>query len=292
MVESHRPTVRDAQTEATRALRAAGIENPARDARILLEAATGAKRTDLLVEPDRVLPPQAAERLGSMLNRRLRREPVSRILGKRAFRGREFSISPATLDPRPDTETVIEAVLEIVTREGWRDEPIRILDFGTGSGCILVTLLAELRNAAGCGVDIDANALEIAARNAGAHGVAGRLVLSRCESIGELDGPFDLVVSNPPYIPTCDIEGLEPEVRLFEPRQALDGGRDGLEFHRAIVAAAARLVPVGWVAVEVGNDQAARVVEMVETGGQARTDTLETWPDLAGIQRCVSWKTR
>lgn len=291
-MESHRPTVRDAQTEATRALRAAGIENPAGDARILLEAATGAKRTDLLAEPDRVLSPQAAERLGSMLNRRLRREPVSRILGKRAFRGREFSISPATLDPRPDTETLVEAVLKIVTREGWRDKPIRILDFGTGSGCILVTLLAELPNAAGCGVDIDANALEIAARNAGAHGVAGRLVLSRCESIGELDGPFDLVVSNPPYIPTCDIEGLEPEVRLFEPRQALDGGLDGLDFHRAIVAAAVRLAPKGWVAVEVGNDQAARVVEMVETGGQARTDTPETWPDLTGIQRCVAWKTR
>jgi release factor glutamine methyltransferase len=221
-------------------------------------------------------------------------EPVSRILGVRGFYGRTFRISPATLDPRPCTETVIEAALEIADREGWRERPIRILDVGTGSGALLVTLLAELPSATGIGTDISDGALAAARENARGLGVASRAAFLNRSILEGVDGTFDLLVSNPPYIPTGDIAALEPEVRDFDPAGALDGGVDGLDFYRALAAGLAGRVPAGWALVEVGAGQAA-AVESIFRGaadGDAAAPEIRLWKDLGQHTRCVAVRTQ
>ena len=193
------------------------------------------------------LHPRRAERISAFRGRRLAREPVSRIEGRRDFFGRTFRIGPATLDPRPETETLIEEALEICRREDWTGKPIRILDIGTGSGCILLTLLCELPQATGVGTDICQDALETAATNAHGLNVESRVsfMMARTCELGL--GPFDLVLSNPPYIPSGDIAGLQLEVRNYDPRSALDGGGDGLETYREIAAGLMQAVPDGWL---------------------------------------------
>ncbi|MGH6816036.1 MAG: N5-glutamine methyltransferase family protein, partial [Hyphomicrobiaceae bacterium] len=173
--EAGRETIRQAMVRVTACLRAAGIETPERDARLLLSAACGANPTELIAEPRRLFEQEAAERMTRYLRRRMAREPVSRILGSRAFYGRDFALSPATFDPRPDSETLIDAVLELAREEGWIDLPIQVLDIGTGTGCLLITVLAELPRAAGVGVDIDADALRVAECNGIAHGMTDRV---------------------------------------------------------------------------------------------------------------------
>lgn len=284
---------RDAMTAAARLLHGAGIEGALRDARLLLLAALDITGTDLLREPGRPLSDRDAERLAGFVRRRMGREPVSRILGMREFYGRAFRITPATLDPRPCTETVIEAALEIAAREGWVDMPIRILDVGTGSGVLLVTLLAELPHATGVGTDIGHDALAVARGNAERLGVAGRATFLERRTLDGVDGTFHLLVSNPPYIPTADIAGLEPEVRDFDPEAALDGGADGLDLYRALAEGFGDRVPAGWAMVEVGAGQAADVEAIFRRAvGADALSEIKVWTDLGQHSRCVAVRTQ
>jgi release factor glutamine methyltransferase len=273
-------------------LAAGGIEGPGRDARLLLLAALGISGVDLLREPERRLDEAEARRLAEFASRRMAREPVSRILGERGFYGRMFRVTPATLDPRPCTETVIEAALSIADGEGWRARPIRILDVGTGSGILLVTLLAELPLATGVGTDISDVALDAARDNAERLGVGTRACFVNRRSLDGIDGPFDLLVSNPPYIPSGDIAELDPEVRDFDPAGALDGGADGLDVYRELAAGLPHLVPRGWTFLEVGAGQAKDVERLFQTACGAAVVQIRTWTDLGQHERCVAVQTQ
>lgn len=285
-------TAATAIKETSRRLRSIGIETAARDARLLVAAALGIDAVKLISQPGAELGSAVQSRLDNYVVRRLAREPVSRILGSRGFYGRDFEISSATLDPRPDSETLIEAALELIGESG-RAAPLRIIDIGTGSGCLLVTLLAELPQASGLGTDIDPGALQVAQRNARRHGVGSRADWTLARSLTGIGGAFDLVVANPPYVPTGTIDELEPEVRKYEPRAALDGGADGLQVYREIAADLARVAPDGWAVFEVGKDQAGSVsglLASVRVGKQL--PQIRTFRDLNGVDRCVAWKAR
>jgi len=283
-------TLGDAVRSAQKAMAAAGVEDAGRDARLLLAAAAGVDTAGIIARPERILSADEQLRLSSMVARRCAREPVSRILGVREFYGRPFALSPATLDPRPDSETLIGAVLDIATREAWRDRPMRILDIGTGSGCLLLTLLAELQLATGVGTDISDAALQTAAQNAAALGLASRADFMQADVLDGIEGPFDLVVSNPPYIPSGDIAGLSAEVRHYDPRAALDGGEDGLDFYCRIIAALPR-VRARWVIFEVGAGQADDVALLLEQAFvKTRQAQLSRHADLGGHTRCVAFR--
>jgi release factor glutamine methyltransferase len=280
----------------TRLFGDAGFETPELDARWLVIGVLGITELELINRPNRHLG-DAAPALTVAANRRLAREPVSRILGNAEFYGREFALSPATLDPRPDTETLIDVVLKITDAEGGRQRPLRILDLGTGTGCLLLTLLAELPLATGIGCDISAEAIATATQNARQLGVLDRCELRvadmRSPGFGGVAGPFDLIISNPPYIETAAITGLDPEVRAFDPMAALDGGTDGLLFYRAIAAGFAALVPDGWLVLEIGYDQAETVKQLLETArGGASWSSPTMTRDLGGNPRCVALRTR
>ena len=271
-------------------LREAGVEGAARDARILVSAATGLERLEFLNRPDAVLSGAQKTALEDVVNRRFQREPVSRILGRRAFYGREFDISPHTLDPRQDSETLIDAALQLLEEDGVsRNEPLRIIDVGTGSGCLLITLLAELPNATGVGTDIEPGALRQAKLNASANGVASRADWSLARSLEGIDETFDLLISNPPYIPTGDIQGLDREVRDYDPRSALDGGKDGLDVYREIANQLSTVVSRGWSIFEVGAGQANSVNEILAA---ADAPLIRVFRDLDGVDRCVARKAR
>nr|WP_211106337.1 peptide chain release factor N(5)-glutamine methyltransferase [Nitrospirillum iridis] len=265
-------------------LAAAGCASPRLDVRLLAEQALGWSRTALLLDGDREVPAEARATLDRLLDRRAAREPVSRILGKREFWSLEFQLAPDTLDPRPDTETLVEAALRHLPGG---DRPRRLLDLGTGSGCILLALLSELPGAWGLGVDIAPGAARAAAANAGRLGYAGRsawMVGGWADALA-MDGRFDAVVSNPPYIPAADIAGLEPEVRTFDPRRALDGGPDGLDPYRLLAGSAAGLLRSdGIIAVEHGMGQGADVAALFQAAGLV---VLERVDDLAGHDRVV-----
>ncbi len=228
--------------------------------------------------------------LRTLTGRRVRREPMAYILGEREFWGLPFRVSPAVLVPRPDSETVIEAVLGLMPD---RSNAWRILDLGLGSGCLLLTLLREYPQASGVGLEASTEALGVAQQNAQALGVVerARLVGGDWRQRGwteALGGPFDLVVSNPPYIGSAAIDGLMPEVARFEPRLALDGGGDGLDAYRLIAAAGPQLVvPGGHLVVEVGQGQAAEVGALFAAVGLA---PLAPWKDLGGVERVVPAK--
>lgn len=284
-----RQSLRDAIGRLTRAFAAADLEDPAQDARRLVLGALGLSSADLLRAPDLPLSDADGETVAAFAARRLAREPVSRILGERGFFGRTFAVKPATLDPRPCTETVIEAVLEVAREDGWADAPVRILDAGTGTGALLLTLLAELPRAHGVGTDISDAALLVAKMNAARLGVADRAQFLNRDRLDGVGGPFDVLVSNPPYIPSADIAGLDPEVREFDPLAALDGGPDGLAFYRAFAAGAKRVVPDGWVFVEAGAGQAEDVARLFSAAGGTG---VRLWRDLGGHVRCVAVKTQ
>ena len=285
-------TARDAQGALGRVLGEAGIEHPLRDARLLVAAALGATAEDIIRDPARRFEPIEAERLSGFAARRLAREPVSRILGVRGFYGREFLVTPATLDPRPCTETVVEAALEVLAESGLRERPIRILDVGTGSGALVVTLLAELPLAVGVGTDVSDEALRAAHDNAVRLGVASRCSFVNRRSLERIAGPFDLLVSNPPYIPSGEIPGLAPEVHAYDPAGALDGGADGLAIYRALARDLVRVVPRGWALFEVGAGQAADVERLLRDGAGDALADVRTWQDLGHHTRCVAVKTQ
>lgn len=246
-------------------LKAAGIDSPAIDARLLLEAATGAGRVDILTDPYRAVPDDQKAVLDGYIERRLKREPVSRILGRKAFWKIMLNVTPDVLSPRPDTETLLDIALLAF-------EPHRafsVIDLGTGSGAILLAILAERAGATGVGTDVSSEALAVAKENAANLDLDGRAVFLRTEwAAGFGDHSFDLVVSNPPYIPSDDIPGLDPEVREHDPILALDGGPDGLMAYRELAPEIRRILkPDGIFAVEIGWDQAAAVRSLfVEAG--------------------------
>jgi release factor glutamine methyltransferase len=282
-------SLRELVREASRALAQAGVEGPERDARLLAAAAIGCSAAELISRPDRAVDDAASHRMAEFVRRRCAREPVSRILGAREFFGRSFALSPATLDPRPDSETLIEAALAFVDAKGWRDRPLRILDVGTGSGCLLVTLLAELPHATGIGTDISQLALDIAVMNARDNDMSGRAEFRLANALDGIEGPFDILVCNPPYIASGDISGLEPEVRGFDPPLALDGGKDGLHMYRQIIPTIGRIVPCGYAVFEVGAGQAEAVAGMLRSSMDFRLQAaLRHHVDLGGHTRCVS----
>lgn len=281
-------TLAGAARAAQQALNAAGVEDAGRDARLLTAAAAGVSTAEIIGRPEQILSVEAQARLRQMVERRSAREPVSRILGEREFYGRRFALSGATLDPRPDSETLIGAALELAADEGWSEAPIRILDIGTGTGCLLLTLLAELPKATGLGTDISEAALATARQNAQALGLADRATFARHDMLDGVAGPFDLVISNPPYIASGDIPALAPEVHQYDPLAALDGGPDGLDFYRRIAHGLGAVLR-GWVVLEVGMGQADAVALLLRQAFvKTRHAELRRYDDLGGHIRSVA----
>jgi release factor glutamine methyltransferase len=285
------PTVGSLLRELTAHLTRAGIEGAGGDARKLLAAALALSAADILCAPERPVTPAQAELLRSYSARRARREPVSRILGQRDFYGRAFTISPATLDPRPDSETLIAVTLELVREEGWTSAPLRILDLCTGSGCLLVTLLCELPQATGLGTDISAAALDVARDNARRLGVADRAQWLQADALEGVEGPFHMLVANPPYVRSAEIPGLDAEVRDCDPALALDGGADGLDMYRRFLPAVAGVVRQGWTVMEVGHDQAEAVAGLMAAQAAIDASRIRIHRDVAGKRRCVAART-
>ncbi|MGH6736764.1 MAG: peptide chain release factor N(5)-glutamine methyltransferase [Methyloceanibacter sp.] len=286
MAETIETALTAACLAAARQLREAGIETPELDARLLVCHAAGLTHEGLIARDRETPTPEVAARLEAYVARRLQGEPVSRIRGAREFYGRDFLIDRHTLDPRPDTETLIEAALEVVARRGWRTRRIKLLDLGTGTGCILLTLLAELPQANGVGTDMSDGALAVAADNARRLGLEGRARFIAADWLDGVAGSFDLILSNPPYIPSGEIAGLAPEVSAFDPRGALDGGPDGLAAYRRIATRAQELLsPDGVLIVEIGANQAEAVTQLLHAAGLQTSDGAAH--DLAGRPRCV-----
>jgi release factor glutamine methyltransferase len=247
--------------------RDAGLDSSDLDARLLVAHALGLDHTALVSNGGRELTADEISAIAALASRRLAHEPVARIVGRKEFWGLELRVTPATLVPRPDTETVVETALAAIPD---RSRPLRVADFGTGTGALLLALLAEFPNATGIGTDISRPALATARDNAFHLGVASRAYFVACDYGAALRAPFDLVVSNPPYIASGEIAGLDPEVRDHDPLLALDGGRLGLDGYRAVVADARQiLAPRGILVVELGAGQANSVAAVMGEGGIA-----------------------
>lgn len=259
-----------------------GVDLPRLDARLLLAAVMETDVAQVIGWPERTIGQDLIRRYETSIARRAAREPVSRILGHREFWGLELAIAPATLDPRPETETLVEAVLARLPDRG---AGLDILDLGTGSGCLLLALLTELPNAVGLGVDLSFEAICLARENARRLGLAPRcrfVVGNWCES---LSGEWKVIVSNPPYIIRSAIPELAPEVSLFDPHMALSGGEDGLEAYRGLTAALPRhLAPGGLFALEVGAGKADAVAALMSGDGLTVTGRVR---DLSGVERCI-----
>jgi release factor glutamine methyltransferase len=279
-------TVEAARRALAAHLKDNGIESPDLDARLLIGAALDLDHTGLAAQAARQITDNEAKAIDRSAQRRIAHEPVARILGRKEFWGLDLLISEATLIPRPDTETVVEAALDILRSESRANHALHIADIGTGSGAILLALLSELSGATGVGTDISAGALATAEMNARRLGLAGRASFVRCDYASVLSGPFDLIVSNPPYIRSADIAALDPDVRDHDPRLALDGGADGLTAYRAItVQAAGLLAHRGSLIFEVGHDQSTQVREIMHAAGLTVSSTPRA--DLAGVHRVV-----
>lgn len=271
-------TAAEALRRATAALRGGGIPEAARDARLLLAHSAGWAADRVGLNLDEVLTEDQSNALGRAIAARLARQPVAQILGRRLFWGRPFRVTRAVLDPRPETESLVAEALK---------EPFaRVLDLGTGSGAILLTLLAERPGARGLGVDLSEEALAVAAQTASDLGLAARCELRRSDWLAAVDGAFDLIVSNPPYIAEAEWVTLLPEVRAWEPRLALTPGGDGLDAYRRIAAGVgAHLAPGGRLLLEIGPTQAAAVAGLLVRAG---LHDIAVQPDLDGRDRVVT----
>jgi release factor glutamine methyltransferase len=260
-----------------------GVEDPRAEARLLLSRATGLSREGLFIAPERPLDADESKVFEDLVGRRAAREPMARILGRREFWSLTFEVTADTLDPRPDSEAVVEAALDLMASA---DHPHRVLDLGTGTGCLLLSLLSEWPNAEGIGVDINPRAAAVAARNARAHGLDERASFMAADWTAAIEGLFDLVVSNPPYIARGEIDHLAPEVAVHEPRRALDGGEDGLAAYRGLIPRLGRLMkPGGTVVLEIGMGQKTAVADLMR---RANFTVCGQRRDLAGIVRCVA----
>jgi release factor glutamine methyltransferase len=277
-------TVGDTRRALAEKFCAAGLDAPELDARILVGHALGLDHAGLTAAVARSLANAERAAIAALAQRRLAHEPVARIVGEKEFWSLRFLIDATTLVPRPETETVVEAALAALETDGLRAEHLRIADLGTGSGALLLALLCELPGAFGIGTDISAGALRLARTNARRLGI-DRAHFVACDLAAALGGPFDLIVSNPPYVATGDIAGLAPEVREFDPRTALDGGTDGLNFYRAIAATVPSLLrPGGLLAIELGVGQARPVADLFAAAGLA---LLPARADLDGRPRAL-----
>jgi release factor glutamine methyltransferase len=273
----------EALAKLEKTFKIAGIENPAREARVSLCAASGISPVGLIVGPREPLG-SAARKVQEVAERRATGEPLSRIVRKREFWGLSFAITPHVLDPRPETETIVEAALSILRDR--REDQLHVLDLGVGSGALLCALLTEFGAARGVGVDISVDAADVAQGNLDACGLSERAEIRIGDWTSGLEGQFDLIVSNPPYIPTAHLPRLPREVRNFDPWLALDGGFDGLAAYRRIMPRSRSLLaPGGWLLAEFGANQAAGVNAITNQCGF--TD-VTTYQDLAGADRIVA----
>lgn len=273
-----------AQRQLTKIFAAAGLDAAALDARLVLCAALGIDHASLLRDPDKPIGAAAAELIGELARRRSNREPTSRILGRREFWGLDFRVAPAVLDPRPETELLVEAVLAVFASQ--RDAPLRILDLGTGSGAILGALLSHFPNARGVGIDVSEEACRVARDNLQELGLGNRASIFCGDWASALRGTYDVIVSNPPYVASREIESLALEVRDHDPKLALDGGEDGFAAYRLIAPSLASVAaPHSLVALELGLGQARGVTRILETAGFAVCDVHR---DLARRERVVT----
>jgi release factor glutamine methyltransferase len=283
------PTIGGSRHAWAAQFRTRGIDSAELDARLLIGHALGFDHAALAARAEQVLDSQQLGAIAALARRRLHHEPVARIIGAKQFWTLRLRLGEATLVPRPETETVVEAALAALEQRGepsrtWRSRTWRIADVGTGSGAILLALLSELPNSLGVGTDIDSGAIAIARANA-ADANLTRAAYLVCDMASALRGPFDLILSNPPYIPSGYVDRLPPEIRLFDPPRALDGGSDGLDHYRALAATApALLVQNGIIVVELGHGQAEPVAAIFSAAGLA---PLAVRPDLNGIARAL-----
>lgn len=275
-------TYRECYEQGCRTLQAAGIEEAALDARLLLEAVCGTDRNDLLVHGEQPVAPEAEEKYLNWIRQRAEHIPLQQLTGEQGFMGLTFAVNEHVLIPRQDTEILVEEVLKEL------HDGMRILDMCTGSGCILLSLLHYSNDCEGLGVDLSAEALEVAGRN-----VLKVLTPEKAEHahflqsdlFEKVEGKFEIIVSNPPYIASAEVEKLMPEVRDHEPRMALDGTEDGLHFYRRIIEEAGRhLVSSGMLFFEIGYDQGQAVSELMRTEGYCEVQVVQ---DYAGLDRVV-----
>jgi len=281
-------SIADAVRKVSQAFKLTHLESPEVDARLLVGEALRLSRTQLAAESERLLDAREVNVILALAARRLRHEPVARIFGRKEFWSLELQVTPAVLVPRPETETVVESALDEEITRGLRQEKLRLLDIGTGSGALLLALLSELPRATGIGTDTSVGAVEVARANAARHKLDTRCMFVACDIAAGVVGPFDLIVSNPPYVATGDIAALMPEVREYDPLAALDGGKDGLAIYHRIAAEAPRLLaPAGRLIVELGAGQEAAVSALFTKAGLT---VIGTRKDLAGIPRALSAK--
>ncbi|MFD2057022.1 peptide chain release factor N(5)-glutamine methyltransferase [Mesorhizobium calcicola] len=266
----------------------AAVDDPALDARLIVEHFSGTTRTQAIADPERKIDGSTIAAIDDALRRRVGGEPVHRILGYREFYGLRLSLSPETLEPRPDTETLVEAMLPFVRAVAVREGECRILDLGTGTGAIALALLSAVPAATATGVDLSAGALVTASRNARQLGLAGRFTALQSDWFEKVSGRYHVIAANPPYISSEDIGNLQDEVRNFDPRLALDGGADGLNPYRIIAAEAARFLETeGRIAVEIGHTQYNKVSEIFAAAGYLPGGAFR---DLGGNDRVLVFK--
>ena len=280
-------TPRDLVAQVAARLAGAGIESARSEAWLLLAAATRRERAALVAGAPEAMSAEQQARLDELVRRRLAREPVAYILGEKEFWSLRFEVGPVVLIPRPETETVVEAVLALVPD---RNRPLRLLDLGVGSGCLLLALLSELPHTTGLGVDESAAALALARRNAERLGLAARVDFRHGHWGAGLRERFDVIVSNPPYVAERDWDALQPEIRQFEPKPALVAGPDGLAAYRALAPECVRLLAQdGLCALEIGLAQGDAVAALLAGHGLTVTERRR---DLAGIERCLIARRR
>ncbi len=276
--------IRDALEAAARALEGAGIEGAKAEARLLAASVMGLTPAQIFSRDDTELSDADAAQFDAVIRRRVAGEPAAYITGVREFWSLTFKVTPATLIPRPDTESVIDLAVQLFADRG---APRQVLDIGTGSGCLVLALLDTYPDARGIGTDISARAISVASENAMTLGLSDRVAMVEGAWSAQQAGPFDLIVSNPPYIPRHDIENLDVTVRDFEPLSALDGGGDGLDAYRHVLAEAFDIMTDdGWVVLEVGIDQADTVTEIARNLGLLAGPRQR---DIAGINRALAF---
>jgi release factor glutamine methyltransferase len=267
------------------AFEAAGVDDAGLEAMLLVEHVTGLGRVDRITRPTVMLGPEQLETLNALATRRIAGEPVFRIIGKREFYGLELELSPETLEPRPDTEILAERAIRLAKDVVGRQGKCSILDIGTGTGAIALAALANVPEAQATGSDISRQALETACRNAALHGLEKRFRVVHSDWFSKISGRFDVIVSNPPYIRSADIETLAPEVRDHDPRAALDGGADGLDAYRRLAAGCRNFIAKsGHIALETGFDQKDDVSALFAKGGYRLVASAR---DLGGNDRVL-----
>ena len=279
------PSLRSIITNATNELLKSSSESARLDATILLGYVLGISRERLILDDERIVSDDELKKFNILLKKRVNKEPIAYIIGKKEFWGLDFIVNHATLIPRPDSETLVEAALKRANLLLGQNEDLTILDIGTGTACLLISLLRELPTAFGIGVDISKEALQVANKNAEIHGVKNRTQFINSDWCKNINGKFDLIISNPPYIASSDEPSLMPDVALYEPHYALFSGVDGLDSYRELSAQiGGKLNQGGFALFEVGDGQAETVSLMLSENG-FRVDEIKK--DLSGIKRCV-----